>query len=752
MQLEFLIRNHRLTQLALALLALSLAILVWFGANWARARELAQLESSSRHQLNLYVSHIQGQLEKYEFLPELLATNQRLVYLLKNPKDRDRIKELNHYLETINRITGASDTYLMDSGGLTIAASNWNSPRPFVGRNYSYRPYFQEAMRGRLGRYFALGTVSNRRGYYFAYPVRGDDDILGAVVIKIDMAQVEESWARSSKNQFIVTDPDGVVFITTNKRWRYNTMESLDSWAQDRIEESRRYGSATLKPFPFRELEPLKEDARIIRVTDPGLNDYLEVVQSMPQAGWKVHILTRIAPVTAQVARLVFIAMILIAIVVLLVLYLIQRQKRVRERARYERRSKRALQQNEERIRSILENTQAGLITMSLNGAIEHVNGKAYEMFGYPRGEFCGLAFHDCFDASNREQVRELLEAGQGDPIELKARRWDGATFPVEMTLGSLPLHDGRRRLATLHDISALKHQEEALRQAQSLLEARVDERTCDLMESNQKLLREISEHKRTEQALRQAQNELIQAAKMAALGQMSTGISHELNQPLAAIRSYSDNARALLDHHRSDDARWNLQQISELTDRMARISSQLKQFARKTTGQRVSVSLGAVVRNSLQLLQPKIRQVDAAIKVDLPDEDLHVLADMVQLEQVCVNLLANALQAVEEQPEQGRWIEVKVDQREDVVELSVADGGKGIANEHMERVFDPFFTTKQKGDGLGLGLSISYRIIEDMGGQLRCSNNPDGGAVFSFVLPLAETPEDGAEIDRMQA
>lgn len=123
-----------------------------------------QLSIQGQNTLELYITYLQGLLGKYESLPQLLTNDDLLVKSLLNPGSRDRINELNRYLETINRISGTSDTYLMDRDGLTIAASNWQDERPFIGRNFSYRPYFKAAMRGELGRYFALGTTSSKRG------------------------------------------------------------------------------------------------------------------------------------------------------------------------------------------------------------------------------------------------------------------------------------------------------------------------------------------------------------------------------------------------------------------------------------------------------------------------------------------------------------------------------------------------------------------------------------------------------------
>lgn len=230
------------------------------------------------------------------------------------------------------------------------------------------------------------------------------------------------------------------------------------------------------------------------------------------------------------------------------------------------------MRQNEARIRAILENTQVGLLTLDGGGRVEFVNGKALELLGYAEQEMKWMRFVDCFEHKARTRVEATL--GREGPVvtleEVEGGRGDGSVIPVEVSIGTLRLAGGCKRLVTLHDIRFLKRQEAELRQARD----RLEERTRDLVATNRRLVREIDEHRGTELALRQTQDELIQAAKMAALGQMSTGISHELNQPLAAIRSYADNARALIGKQRLEDADWNLEQIAGLTQRMAQISA----------------------------------------------------------------------------------------------------------------------------------------------------------------------------------
>ena len=729
--------RYQISRPVIPLIVLGMILFSWQVATLTRDKAVRTLEEESQQQLNLYVTALQGQLEKYEFLPELLATNNRLVQLLKNPADPERIDALNRYLSTINDIADASDTYLMDANGLTIAASNWQSERPFIGRNFSFRPYFKEAMKGNLGRYFALGSTSNKRGYYFAYPVRHQNSILGAVVMKISMTNIEESWKHRDYD-LIVTDPDGVIFITTNQDWRYKTLMPLPREVHVRIRNSRRYHDAALVPIAV-EYDNAMLDKHILSLDDPQPTKFLVLDHAMPEAGWKVHILVRMNSITAQMWRAVLFSVVLFGIAILILLILHQRRKRRLDRIKFERQVQKNLEANEAKIRAILENTQAGLLLMDMKGFIELANSKAQELLGYDFGEMNSVLFFSCFQQIEKEKIKAVFENNDNrvETIETMAQHKRQRAFPVELSIGTLRLSGETKRIATLHDISYRVAQEDALRHAHDQLETRVQERTHDLTASNIRLTREIEEHRQTEKALRETQDQLIQAAKLAALGQMSTGISHELNQPLAAIRSYADNARALVDSDRIEDAYWNMEQISELTDRMAQISSQLKVFARKTTGQVVRVSLTAAIETSIQILSPRIRESETQIVIELPDDELYVMADMVQLEQVLVNLIGNAIHAVEALAK--RTVKVTAMISKAGVITHIVDSGSGIEEENLSKIFDPFFTTKEEGRGLGLGLSISHRIVEGMNGSLTAANDPHGGgAIFTLRLPMA--------------
>ncbi|WP_265919239.1 sensor histidine kinase [Cupriavidus nantongensis] len=274
-----------------------------------------------------------------------------------------------------------------------------------------------------------------------------------------------------------------------------------------------------------------------------------------------------------------------------------------------------------------------------------------------------------------------------------------------------------------------------ALEAANSELERKVAERTADLSTSNQRLQAEVTERIRAETVLRQAQDGLLQAGKLAAVGQMSTGIAHELNQPLAALRTISGNTGKFLERGDYATVRANLDTIIGLVERMGRITGALKSFARKPGNGRRQAKLAEAVDNALFLLQTRVDAVQPALQRDV-DPALAVVCDPNRLEQVLVNLLGNALDAVAGKP--GPRIALHAHVAGGMVHLTVRDNGAGLSEEAFARLFEPFFTTKPAGQGLGLGLTLSAGILNENGGSLSATNHPDGGACFTLVLPLA--------------
>jgi two-component system C4-dicarboxylate transport sensor histidine kinase DctB len=575
-------------------------------------------ETQARGQvtLRLAVASISSALERYERLPQLLADRSDIRRVLLNPAGPALRDQLSIQLQRVNTLLGSSDIYVMDRTGLTLAASNYQLPTSFVGQSYNYRPYFTEAMAGKTGNYYALGTMSLKRGYYFSAPVKLGDEIIGVVAVKIAVDRIEDSW-RGGEHLVLVTSDDGVVFMSGRPDLLYKSMQPLTPERAAAIKQSRRYANADVTDMIV-SAKGRHDNFPLIAGNLLGPGQFMVLSQTMPGPGWSVQVLASTLPAGRE-------SMVVSAIAVLLVL---------------------------------------------LAGA-----GAALLM-------------------GRRSQLAERLRLQQ---------------------------------------------------MARDQLEQRVAERTADLNSANAKLKLEVRERKTAEEELKRTQEDLVQAGKLAALGQMSAALSHEFNQPLAALKTYAENAGAFLDRGQPDTARNNLDQVVKLADRLASISRRLRNFARKPEEQPRPVQVRAVIEETLELLGARLRQSGVPVRAELPDESMHVLGGSVRLQQVLMNVISNAIDASEANPERG--IEVYTEVQNGETCILVRDHGAGVDANVAARIFDPFFTTKGVGKGLGLGLSISYNIVKDFGGNLSVSNHPDGGALFRIVLmPAAASLPEAAE------
>ncbi|WP_279482051.1 ATP-binding protein [Aureimonas sp. SK2] len=572
---------------------------------YSYARALDQSVAVGSGTLRLASAALSGHLARYEALPVLVAERPEVLALLARPRDEAARREANLYLKSVNSLLSSSDVYLMLTDGETIAASNFNGPGSFVGENFRYRPYFQDAAEGRQGRFYGLGTTSGKRGYYFSAPVRANGVVAGIVVIKVDLDSLEAAWA-SGEFEIIVTDPEGIIFMAGRPDWRFRIFERGPPDALSRTEESRRYAN---EPLPDLGATRFKAGNRtIVEIPEKDvLRSFVTLSEPMPEAGWTVRVLVDRAP-----ARLL--------------------------------------------------------------------------------GVVVGFA------------VLFLLGIG-------------GFAFAA--------LQQRRHRLAERERARAEAHVE---------LEQRVSERTAKLASVNMRLKKEVADRRAAEDLLRRTQSDLVEAGKLAALGQMSAALSHEFNQPLAAASAYADSTTVLLQRGRIEEAKENVERIASLVDRLTKISRHLRNFARRPEEQLEAVDVHAVVADALAIAEWRLKAADAEVETQLDPRITHVSAVPVRLQQVLVNLISNAADAVE--GGECRTVVVSATPEPDgQVRIAVADRGPGVPDAILPRIFDPFFTTKGVGKGLGLGLSISYNIVRDFGGSLSCEKRAGGGAAFSLTL-----------------
>ena len=583
-------RIFSLLAYALLLLGVPLAVGVLVQYDYLR-----DFEGVSNERLSLYESTLLSELKKYEYLPYLIAEAGMVSRVLDGDGD---MTPVNRFLEEANSIAGSTAVYVMDTTGIVRAASNWRKENSFVGLDFSFRPYFQDAVRGRQGRFYGVGVTAGMPGYYLSHPIRRHGKVVGVAVAKIVLSPLESIWQEGGENLF-VSDPNGVIVLASRPAWKYRTLAPLSAETLKAIHDKLQFPEIKLHPLPIRTGNRLGAKAVTI-----GKERFLEKSRGIPGMDWTITYLFPQGPLWERTAGIALTTFVVLGLAVLTRFFL--RERRQRQLSRLQ--------------------------------------------------------------ALEAQHIREI----------------------------------------------------------------------------NRKLEQEVEERKRTEHELRAAQEELVQAGKLAALGEMATAITHELNQPIAAAKTYAASCRLMLKRDRLEDLDATLVKISDLGDRMATVTGQLKSFARKSTERKSRFDLRHAIDESLTLMTHQFHLENCQLDLDLTGETMEVRGNRVHLEQVLINLLRNALDALAET--EGARIAVRLARDGDHAEIRVRDNGPGIAESVGQRMFEPFVTTKTDGMGVGLGLSISYKIIKDMDGDFRAANLPEGGAEFIVRVPLARP--DNNEVD----
>ncbi|MYM31347.1 sensor histidine kinase [Duganella sp. CY15W] len=580
---------HRLALWALALaVALTLA---GFAGRWAGDAAMSKAQLAGEQRLDTYAVSLENLLSKYDFLPRTLELNKDVLALLQHPGDEALRGEVNTYLEQLNRQSGSTTIYIVNLQGVTQAASNWRSPNSFVGDNVAFRPYVRDALRGKPGGFYGVGTTSGEPGYFFAHGIYRDGRMLGVATVKVNIERLEQGWMQSA-DKVLLADAYGVVFLSSVPEWKYHTLAPLPPAALRELAASRQYFSHELTPLDMRTLRQMNGGTATVALPQAGDVAVLSQSRSLAPRQWRFVYLSDLSGARNSARTAFVFALLLQALLLMLVLYGLQRR---RARADLQR----------------------------ANDELEH-------------------------------KVAE--------------------------------------RTASLHQMA---------------------------------------------QDLRQAQSGLVQAGKMAVLGQMAAGITHELNQPLTALRTMADNARVLIERGRLDEAKSNLGTVSQLVGRMGVLTGQLRQFARKADTSLTAVPVAAAITAALFLVERRVEQERVNFRMAVRDQHVHALCDSNRLEQVLVNLFTNALDAMADCA--TRQLTVSVERDGAWALVGVADTGPGIPAEILTHLFEPFFTTKPQGKGLGLGLAISEQIVREFGGELRAEVTAAGGARFVIALPLVE-------------
>jgi C4-dicarboxylate-specific signal transduction histidine kinase len=587
-----------------------LAVLVvgWIAFELSLNAAVRDAGDQAQRRLTLFDRTLAAIIERYHYLPSSIAQAPETRAALANPGDPAAIEAANGYLSRLNDTAGASEIFLMEDGGGVVAASNWWTLTSLVGTNYSFRPYFADAMERGRAQYYAFGISTSVPGYFLSQRVDGPDGPLGVAVTKINLGEIEATWWRSGELIGIV-DVNDVFILSTRPDWRYRPLQTIPRTQFGPIASQQRYGENGVDNTGIITDRWFSRGAEfaLLAGNDPETSGYFVLRElRLPRLGWRLLSFTPLAP-----------------------LY-------------------------------------GGAFTMAL-----------------------------------------------------------AAAFACGAILLILVLFEQRRRLV-------------AQRLAEhDRLEQRVAERTEDLHAMNEQLRAEIADRVRAERAEREAQAGLVQAAKMASLGQALAGVAHEVSQPVAALTTHLASAH-LIERRQGGHAELGpiLSAMDKVVERLATLTGHLKTFARKETQIAMVADVGTAVANALDLTDHRLRQVGVDVEYRRPRPPISVAANPVHLEQVLINLVANAADAMADLP--MRVLSIGVSTDGGMVRITVADTGAGIGPADMANLFDPFFTTKPAGKGLGLGLSISYGLIRDSGGTLAACSNPGQGSTFAITLPVA--------------
>ncbi|ODT66892.1 MAG: hypothetical protein ABS75_25255 [Pelagibacterium sp. SCN 63-23] len=589
----------------------AMLIVGWVTFEVTLANSIRVTGEQAQRRLALFDRTLEAIIERFHYLPVAISQAREARQALEHPDDPIAIDAANGFLSKLNETAGAGEIFLMEENGSVVAASNWWTLTSLVGTNYSFRPYFADALRLGQADYYAFGMSTNVPGYFLSQRVDGPDGPLGVAVSKINLGEIEATWWRSGELIGIV-DVNDVVILSTRPDWRYRPLQTIPRSRVDIVSSQQRYGENGIDNSGIITDRWFSRGAEfaLLAGTDPESSGYFMLRElRLPKHGWRLLSFTP------------------------------------------------------------LPQHYAGAFTMASAAALA-----------------CAALF----------LIVVLLEQ--------------------------------RRRHVALRLSEHYR------------LEQRVAERTEDLHAMNEQLRAEIADRVRAERAERDAQTGLAQAAKLASLGQALAGVAHEVSQPVAALATHLASARLIEQRRGGGELGPIIAAMDKVVERLANLTGHLKTFARKETQSALYADVGTAIANALDLTDHRLRQVGVDTEYRRPLPPLGAAANPVHLEQVLINLIANAADAMEDAP--VRVLSISAEREGEAIRIVIADTGAGMAAADMSNIFDPFFTTKPAGKGLGLGLAISYGLMRDSGGTISARSVLGQGSTFFVTLPQAARPE----------
>ncbi|BBB25625.1 sensor histidine kinase [Amphritea japonica] len=659
--------------------------------DWA----LTDLKERGENQLLSIISQTRSEIAEYQYLPFLVSQSNDVAELLRLPSP-DKIARVSRYLEQTNLVAGTTALFVLDVQGRARAFSHWRAQQNFYEINHRNQGYFLQALEGQQGVQVALPTSQHEGAIYLSAPVYVMSRLQGVATVRLDL-------------ELLQTGLD-------------QTGEYLFSKNEQVLMASKRFQTAS-------QLKDIVTGERITELYDGSEIQQVDILLggralmqsvTLDDLGWQVSVFNDLGEVVRIQRNATFFAIALCIVISLLVFLLRERQLKHISR----RETQQALERSEARQRDIINTAHVGMITLDNQGQVLFINPMAMQQFNESMQRIQGahidkLIAPEMYQGVLKKTLSCLGSKGFAPLIAMETvgKRSDHSHFPMLFSIKRMKQEISANYLVTVIDITPRKRLERALQEANDQLEHKVIQRT---------------------QALKEAQDELVQAEKMAALGRMSSAVVHELNQPLTALRTYIAICRKLIEQNQTAQLDNNLELINDLVSRMSILTRQLKTFAYQKPQHMAPVDPLLVLDQVLNLLRGRLDQQQVELVYPRPDINMLVSGDSARLEQIFLNLITNACDALSEAECPRLKIQVEHDKAQ--IKISVIDNGVGIDEQSLSHIFEPFFTTKEIGEGLGLGLSIIRSIVRDLQGDIGVASRADSQesyTCFTVTLPL---------------
>lgn len=685
------LHKHRLSFL---FFGCTFLVLLFFGVNTLAYQALIiEKHTQGQNQLLDYVIELRNELKNNHILPYALADNPTLLAFMNDPDDQTLSRNLQRQLEDLTHVSKTQDWFIISATGDLLVSSE-QSPN-FLFDDYFKQSELEGVLRNQQGEYILFSGYNPRQSksaHIVLAPVYTVNGLAGAVGVRINVSSLIERW-NFFDDIVVMTDQNNLDFLA-------NKLKGLlvDNWLDDHTKT-----------------EFLNRTRAKVYTLDN--KNYLLQNVTLDDLRWQIHYLSDLEGIKIKAQNIAFVSLGVCGLLFLFWLY--RRERALKIASKLE--NQMLVANNAKQQRVLIENTHVGLLQLTKHGEISFVNPMGLRYFGHNAKldrHFLHEFLPNCpenqtalsFMRSLQGQTHSNNHASNLLEQEVVLKKENGQTFPALLSVSSLEWSDSQGYLVTLLDISKRKRAELNLLDANSRLEERVLERT---------------------RALEAAQKELLRTEKLAAIGQMSTAIAHELNQPLTGIKTLTYTAELLLKRQETEQAIKTLVDLETLVVRMQKLTSELKVLAYRRPEQLTPTSIHDCLKRAIISLGDDAQDISLEITLNQLDS---VMAEPTRLERIFSNLISNSIQACSDDNILPN-IQVSLSAQKDKITIHYQDNGPGIEKAKLSHIFDPFFTTKPIGKGLGLGLAISANLAKDMNGSLVAHHDNDEQLLFHLTL-----------------